>query len=104
MTKAGAFSLMAFVALWLAGCGAAEEGLGKPNIIVIYVDDLGYADVGSYGAVGVETPNVDFLAEKFSGAGAWCAAERWPAQSETQRQARVRPAASDLSAGSAAAR
>lgn len=34
----------------------------KPNIIVIYVDDLGYGDVGSYGAVGVETPNVDRLA------------------------------------------
>ena len=33
----------------------------KPNIVFIYVDDLGYADVGAYGAKGVSTPNVDDL-------------------------------------------
>lgn len=35
----------------------------KPNIIIIYVDDLGYGDVGCYGAKGVKTPNVDKLAK-----------------------------------------
>ena len=34
-----------------------------PNIVIIYVDDLGYADVGCYGAEGVETPSIDRLAE-----------------------------------------
>mgnify|MGYP003115360130 FL=1 len=34
----------------------------KPNIVLLYIDDLGYADVGAYGAKGVETPNVDKLA------------------------------------------
>lgn len=33
----------------------------KPNIVFIYVDDLGYADVGAYGAEGLSTPNVDDL-------------------------------------------
>ena len=33
----------------------------KPNIVFIYVDDLGYADIGAYGAKGVITPNVDDL-------------------------------------------
>jgi len=34
----------------------------KPNIVIIYVDDLGYGDVSSYGATDVSTPNVDKLA------------------------------------------
>lgn len=35
----------------------------KPNIVIFYVDDLGYADVGCYGAKGVKTPNIDSLAK-----------------------------------------
>ena len=35
----------------------------KPNIVIIYVDDLGYGDIGVNGAVGVKTPNIDTLAE-----------------------------------------
>ena len=35
----------------------------KPNIIIIYVDDLGYGDIGVNGAIGVKTPNVDELAK-----------------------------------------
>ncbi len=35
----------------------------KPNIVLLYVDDLGYADIGAYGATGVETPNLDKLSE-----------------------------------------
>ena len=33
-----------------------------PNIILFYVDDLGYGDIGCYGAVGVQTPHIDHLA------------------------------------------
>lgn len=35
----------------------------KPNIVIFYVDDLGYGDLSSYGAIGVKTPNVDKLAK-----------------------------------------
>lgn len=41
---------------------AANDSISKPNIILLYVDDLGYADVSAYGAKGVKTPNVDQLA------------------------------------------
>jgi arylsulfatase A-like enzyme len=34
----------------------------KPNILLIVVDDLGYADLGSYGAKDIRTPNIDRLA------------------------------------------
>lgn len=41
------------------------EELGEanpPNIIIIYADDLGYGDLGSYGGMNMPTPNIDKLA------------------------------------------
>lgn len=37
---------------------------GQPNLILIYADDLGYGDVGCYGATRVATPNIDRLARE----------------------------------------
>ena len=34
----------------------------KPNIIIIYADDLGYGELGAYGATELKTPNLDKLA------------------------------------------
>ena len=36
----------------------------KPNVIIILADDLGYGDLGCYGAKNVKTPNVDRLAQQ----------------------------------------
>ena len=36
----------------------------KPNVIIINVDDLGYGDIGCYGATKVKTPNIDRLASQ----------------------------------------
>lgn len=35
---------------------------GPPNIVVLYADDLGYGDLGCYGATAIRTPNLDALA------------------------------------------
>lgn len=34
----------------------------RPNIVIMYADDLGFGDVGCYGATSIPTPNVDRLA------------------------------------------
>jgi arylsulfatase len=36
----------------------------KPNVVVILIDDQGYGDLGSYGATGFQTPNIDHVASK----------------------------------------
>ena len=46
--------------LLLAFCGASAAA-DKPNIIVILVDDMGFADLGCYGSE-IPTPNLDALA------------------------------------------
>ncbi|HUE14139.1 MAG TPA: sulfatase-like hydrolase/transferase, partial [Planctomycetaceae bacterium] len=42
-------------------CSASSE---RPNVVVILADDLGYGDLGCYGATKVKTPNVDRLARQ----------------------------------------
>lgn len=47
----------------------AESGIvtaaeSKPNIIFILADDIGYGDLGCYGATKVKTPNLDRLARE----------------------------------------
>ncbi|MFH1920046.1 MAG: sulfatase [Planctomycetota bacterium] len=51
--------------LALAACGpafAAPERL--PNFVIVFIDDMGYADVGPFGAEGYQTPNLDRMAEE----------------------------------------
>jgi arylsulfatase A-like enzyme len=40
------------------------EGQARPNVILIYADDLGYGDVSSYGATAVPTPHIDRVARE----------------------------------------
>ena len=54
----------------------------KPNIIIFFNDDMGYADIGKFGAEGYETPNIDRMADEgavfrnFHVAQAVCSASR----------------------------
>jgi arylsulfatase A-like enzyme len=54
-------SALLFVALLLSlACNA--QTATQPNILLIYVDDLGFGDLGSYGHPVLQTPNIDALA------------------------------------------
>ncbi|NND08900.1 MAG: sulfatase [Saprospiraceae bacterium] len=36
----------------------------RPNVVIVFIDDEGYGDVGCYGATGFETPHLDEMASK----------------------------------------
>lgn len=71
--------------------GLAAE---KPNVVLIFVDDLGWMDIGCYGNKFVETPHIDRLASEgvrftdFYASGAVCSPTRCALQSG-QNQARI---------------
>lgn len=54
-------TLFLFSAGLLTTSGFAQE-VAKPNIVLIYADDVGFGDLSCYGATRVTTPNVDALA------------------------------------------
>ncbi|MBC8469596.1 MAG: sulfatase [Planctomycetes bacterium] len=52
-------------ALALNGCESSltqASGIDQPNVIIIFCDDVGYADVGVFGAKGYKTPHLDRMA------------------------------------------
>src|SRR3712207_3057439 len=56
-------TLLSFLALLLFPLALhAGEKARKPNILLIVVDDLGYADIGVQGGKAVPTPHIDKLA------------------------------------------
>jgi arylsulfatase len=73
----GALSL-----LWLDPHVAGGQSARLPNIVIIYIDDMGYADIGPFGAKGYTTPNLDRMAAEgtkftsFYSAQAVCSASR----------------------------
>ncbi len=46
----------------LASCQPSEPGSALPNVVIMFVDDLGYADIGSHGNPPYDTPHLDRMA------------------------------------------
>jgi arylsulfatase A len=53
----------AFLLLALPPAEARQPGR-PPNIVILFIDDLGYGDIGAFGAKGYATPNLDRLARE----------------------------------------
>ena len=59
-----------------------SPGVETPNVVVIFIDDMGYADIGSFGAEGYQTPHLDQMAKEgmrftdFQVSSAVCSASR----------------------------
>ena len=51
-----------FLTLLFDGCSSEEEKLSKPNVVIVFLDDLGYGDFSSYGHPTIKTPMIDQLA------------------------------------------
>lgn len=66
----------------LGGCGErSADGGQRPNIIILFADDMGYGDLGSYGNPTIRTPHIDGLADqgvRFTSfvTASWCVPSR----------------------------
>ena len=52
---------LVFIVALLTTSVAAQR---LPNIVIIFIDDMGYADIGPFGAKGYKTPNLDRMAKE----------------------------------------
>ena len=57
--------------IWIAICLAlgfaaytARAQASLPNIVVMFIDDMGYADIGPFGATSYKTPHLDRMASR----------------------------------------
>lgn len=55
-------TLCVIIAIQYANVKAQSSTPDKPNVIVIFTDDLGYGDLSSFGHPNIRTPNLDKMA------------------------------------------
>ncbi|HEX6961701.1 MAG TPA: sulfatase [Lacipirellula sp.] len=78
MVAASLFGFLAVAGVERASAAAPE----RPNVVIIFIDDLGYADIGPFGATAYPTPNLDRMAAEgrkftdFHTSSAVCSASR----------------------------
>lgn len=57
-------SIIPFLSTGFSFAGGNDAKKSKPNIVLIFADDLGYGDLGCYGAKGYQTPHLDRMAKE----------------------------------------
>lgn len=60
-------AVLGLVAAWVwltAPVLGGESNAPLPNFVIIFMDDMGYADIGPFGAEGYQTPNLDRMARE----------------------------------------
>ena len=73
--------LISIFFLLLFSCSEIHKN-ENPNIVIIFMDDLGYGDISNFGAINYKTPNIDkmvnegMLFTNFYSAQAVCSASR----------------------------
>ena len=88
------YRLLMLATLLHFGASAESRAADRPNVILIFIDDMGWKDVGCYGNDFIDTPRIDRLAAEgvrftdFYAAGAVCSPTRCALQSG-QNQARI---------------
>jgi arylsulfatase A-like enzyme len=60
----GRLAFPLFLASSLCAASAVQADAPRPNIVLIVIDDFGWADLGCYGSTYHETPNLDALARR----------------------------------------
>ena len=57
------YTYLLFINMAATSCSAPEEDQSAPpNIVLIFCDDLGYADLSCYGSLWNQTPEIDQMA------------------------------------------
>src|ERR1043166_1164290 len=78
-----AFASLALATTLVHAVATPESDTKRPpNIVIIFIDDMGYADIGPFGATAYKTPHLDQMAKEgriftdFHAATAVCSASR----------------------------
>ncbi len=61
MKKIDVFLILLAGISFLCSCNKRND---RPNVVILYSDDIGYGDIGIYGARLISTPNIDNLASE----------------------------------------
>ena len=51
--------------LAFSGAAVATQAAERPNVIIVFIDDFGYGDLGCYGSTKHRTPHIDQMTDRF---------------------------------------